>query len=86
VTLASDPSLLCIWPAWQNTKQNNKTLWPESVSELYRLGDQNLLAKLVPTFTDSGVSYSQRGRSSRAVISVFLTGPTWQQEQMHGYT
>jgi hypothetical protein len=32
-----------------------KTLWPESMSELYRASDRHLLAKLlVPTFGDRG--------------------------------
>jgi hypothetical protein len=31
-----------------------KTAWPESVSELYRPSDRRLLAKLVPTFANTG--------------------------------
>jgi hypothetical protein len=31
-----------------------KTLWPEPVSELYRLSDYRLSAKLVRTFADGG--------------------------------
>jgi hypothetical protein len=31
-----------------------KTLWPESASELYRLGDRRLSAKLVSTFAHRG--------------------------------
>jgi hypothetical protein len=31
-----------------------KTPWPESASELYRLRDRRLSAKLVPTFADRG--------------------------------
>jgi hypothetical protein len=31
-----------------------KTLWPESTSELYRLSDRRLSAKLVRTFADRG--------------------------------
>jgi hypothetical protein len=50
---------------------NKQTLWPESASELYRPSDNRLSAKLMPTFADRGVSGSQRGRSSMAVISVF---------------
>jgi hypothetical protein len=30
------------------------TLWPESVSELYRQSDRRLSAKMVPTFADRG--------------------------------
>jgi hypothetical protein len=30
--------------------KNKKTLWPESASELHRLSDYRLSAKLVPTF------------------------------------
>jgi hypothetical protein len=30
-----------------------KTLWPESVSELYRPSDRRMSAKLVPTFVDN---------------------------------
>jgi hypothetical protein len=33
-----------------------------------------LSAKLIPTFTDRGVSRSHRGGSPMAVISVFYTG------------
>jgi hypothetical protein len=39
-------------------------------SELYRLSDRLLTAKLVATFAARGVSRSQRGRSSTVVISV----------------
>jgi hypothetical protein len=31
-------------------KQNKKTLWLQSASELYRPSDRRLSAKLVPTF------------------------------------
>jgi hypothetical protein len=31
-----------------------KTPWPKSASELYRLSDRHLLAKLVPTLSDRG--------------------------------
>jgi hypothetical protein len=47
------------------------TLWPESVSELYWPSDRRLSAKLMPTFADGRVSFSQRGRSRTAIISVF---------------
>jgi hypothetical protein len=40
-----------------------KTPWPESTNELYRPSDRRLLAKLVPTLADRGVSRSQRGGS-----------------------
>jgi hypothetical protein len=52
-------------------KQNKHTPWPESESELYRPSDRSLSAKLVKTSLDRGVSRSQRGGSSKAVISVF---------------
>jgi hypothetical protein len=48
-----------------------QTPWPESESELYGLSDLRLLAKLVLTFADKGVSRSQRGESPTAVTSVF---------------
>jgi hypothetical protein len=48
-----------------------KLPWPESATELYRPSDRRLPAKLVPTFSDRGVSRSQRGGSPTAVISVF---------------
>jgi CBS-domain-containing membrane protein len=35
-------------------KAVKKTPWPESASELYRLSDSRLSAKLVPTFADGG--------------------------------
>jgi hypothetical protein len=34
-------------------KQTKQTLWPESVSKLYRPSDRPLSAKLVPTFAVS---------------------------------
>jgi hypothetical protein len=40
-----------------------QNLWPESASELYRLSDRRLTAKLVPTFADRGVSHGQYGGS-----------------------
>jgi hypothetical protein len=36
-------------------KTHIKTPWPESTSELRRLSDRRLSAKLVPTFADRGV-------------------------------
>jgi hypothetical protein len=36
------------------TQYEIKTPWPESASELYRLSDRHLSAKLVPTFADRG--------------------------------
>jgi hypothetical protein len=47
---------------------NKKAPWHESGSELYRPSVRHLSAKLVPTFTDRGVSRSQRGGSPTAVI------------------
>jgi hypothetical protein len=55
----------------EDIKQIKKqTLWPESSSELYWPSDRRLLAKLLPTFADKGVSRSPR-RIPTAVISVF---------------
>jgi hypothetical protein len=54
-------------------RQTNKTPWPEAASEVYRPSDRCLYAKLVPPSADRGVSRSQRGGSSTAVISVFYT-------------
>jgi hypothetical protein len=53
---------------------NYLTPWLYSASELYRLSDRRLSAKLVPTFADRGLSHGQRGGSPTAVISVFETG------------
>jgi hypothetical protein len=39
------------------------TPWLQAVSELYRLSDGRLSAKLVPTFAARGVSCGQCGRS-----------------------
>jgi hypothetical protein len=47
------------------------TPWLYSASELYRLSDCRLSAKLVPTFADRGMSHGQCGGSLTAVISVF---------------
>jgi hypothetical protein len=57
-----------------NFIQIQQTPWPESASELYRPSDRRLLAKLVTTFADRGMSRSQRGGSPMVVILVFLTG------------
>jgi hypothetical protein len=46
--------------------------WPKSASELYRPSDSCLSMKLAPTSADRGVSRTQRGESSTAVISGFL--------------
>jgi CBS-domain-containing membrane protein len=35
-------------------KTNKQTPWSEFASELYRLSDRHLSAKLVPTFADRG--------------------------------
>jgi hypothetical protein len=50
-----------------------KTLWPEFASELCQPSDCSLLAKLVPSFADRGVSCIQRCGSPTAVISNFYT-------------
>jgi hypothetical protein len=42
-----------------------------SPRENYTDSGRRLSAKLVPTFVDEGVLRSQRGRSPKAVISVF---------------
>jgi hypothetical protein len=57
-----------------NNQTNKQTSWPESGSELYRPSDHGLLAKLVPTHADRGVSRSHCGGSPTAVISIFYTG------------
>jgi hypothetical protein len=50
----------------QSSIKNSKRIpWPESASELYRPSNRRLSAKLVLTFADRGVSYSQRGGSLR---------------------
>jgi hypothetical protein len=41
-------------PARSRGWQNKKAPWPESASEVYRPSDLRLLAKLVPTFADTG--------------------------------
>ena len=51
-----------------------QTPWPQSASELYRQSGRRPSAKLVPTFTDRGVSRGQRNGSPRPLISVFCTG------------
>jgi hypothetical protein len=51
------------------TYQKNKV---HGLSELYRLSDRRLSAKLVPTLAARGISRSHRGISPTAVISVFL--------------
>jgi hypothetical protein len=38
----------------QRESNSQKTLWPESVSELYWPSDHRLSAKLLPTFADRG--------------------------------
>jgi hypothetical protein len=52
-------------------KNKRQTPWPESAIKLYRPSDRHLLARLVPTFADRGVSRSQRGGSPTAVNLVF---------------
>jgi hypothetical protein len=39
---------------WNKHQTNKQTLWPEPASELYRLSDYRLSAKLLPTFADRG--------------------------------
>jgi hypothetical protein len=56
---------------YSQSKQNQKTSWPESASELYRPSDCRLSAMLVPTFADRGESRSQPSASPTAVISDF---------------
>jgi hypothetical protein len=58
-----------------HTQPNKQTPWPESASELYRLSDRRLSAKLVPTFADKGVSRGQRDKSLRSysLLSVHHT-------------
>jgi hypothetical protein len=51
------------WRACQTNKKTKQTLWPESESELYRLSDHRLSAKLVPTFAERGVTRGQRDGS-----------------------
>jgi hypothetical protein len=47
-------------------KLYKQTPWPESESELYRLSDRRLSAKIVPTFADRVVPRGQRGGSIRS--------------------
>jgi hypothetical protein len=49
--------------------------WPESASELYRPSDRRLLAKLVPTFAERGMSRSQRGRSPLPLSRISRSEP-----------
>jgi hypothetical protein len=41
-------------------RQQTKTPWPQSASELYQPSDSHLSAKLVPTFADRMLSRGQR--------------------------
>jgi hypothetical protein len=66
------------WPYRVSTMKTSlnskkKTPWPESADEVYRLSDRGLSTKLMPIFTDGGVSRSQRVGSPTAVISIFYT-------------
>jgi hypothetical protein len=48
-------SIVCLQTqAMELFMQDNKTLWPQSSSELYRPSDRRSSAKLVPTFADRG--------------------------------
>jgi hypothetical protein len=47
----------------QTNKQIKRTMWPQSMSELYRPSDRRMSTKLVPTFCGYGVSRGQRDRS-----------------------
>jgi hypothetical protein len=60
-------------------KMTEKTLWPESASQLYRLRDRRLSAISVSTFSDRGVSCSPHSKSlhpysqiSRLQLLIFL--------------
>jgi hypothetical protein len=55
-----------------NKKQ---TPWPESARELYRQSERRLLAKLVPTFWDRGVSSSQGGGPLRPYLGFLDRSP-----------
>jgi hypothetical protein len=57
------------YAAKNKTKQNR--LWPQSMSELYRLRERRLSEKLVPTLADRRVSRSRRGGSPTAIILAF---------------
>jgi hypothetical protein len=60
---------------WIKERHNlTETSWPESASELYRLNNHRLSAKLVPTFADRGESRGQRSVFLTAVFSAFYTG------------
>jgi hypothetical protein len=49
----------------QTKKQNQHIPWPDSVSELYPPSDRRLSAKLVPTYTERGVSSGKRSGTLR---------------------
>jgi hypothetical protein len=49
--------------------KKTKTPWPQSASELYRLSDRRLSAKLVPTFADRGVL---RGQDIHHTVLLFV--------------
>jgi hypothetical protein len=60
-------------------RNKKETQLPQSASELYRLRDHRLPAKLAPTFTDRGVPRGQRDRFlqpySRISRPVMITIP-----------
>jgi hypothetical protein len=60
--------LTCTSKIMSRKKNKKQNPWSESVRELYRLSDRLLSAKLVPTFSDKGVSRGQL--DGTAVISV----------------
>jgi hypothetical protein len=69
---STSTSLLISLVALLNVVYKQKlTPWLWSASELYRPSDRRLLAKLVPTFADRGVSSGQRNEFPRSLISVF---------------
>jgi hypothetical protein len=46
--------MILFLPSVQVQRNNHRTPWPESASELYRPNDRHLTAKLVPTFAERG--------------------------------
>jgi hypothetical protein len=54
-----------------HAEETKKTPWLESASELYRLSDRRLSAKLVPTLTDRGCRVVSATNPPESLISVF---------------
>jgi hypothetical protein len=52
---------------------SEKTPWPESASELYRLSDRRLSAKLVPTFADRGCHVVSATYPTSPLIPKYIT-------------